>query len=390
MVNVGSFNDYKKQYGMAHLLEHFLFRSKLENSNESVEDKIYTHGGTLNAETGTTYTSYFINSHKDDALKAIQYLGRIVCDLSLDEELFSQEKEIVNEEIDDWSIIRPLFWDYSKLSLLGIPKKYHYPNIGSSQTLRRIGIRDLEKYYEKHYTPENTVLSIVGNFQRAKMKDHINKYFLNLPKPRSKKMKRIHFRIEGPKIESGYDFYGYSFDIYFITKAYKTPDLPIAELMKEYFDFLIYKNYRLNKEQIYHLYCNLDYNYNIGCFDFDFSCNHKKIKRVLFDFMKDIRTLKYEFVDEKILNTIKDKHIKTNLILFEDVLNAAKWYSQRELLTSKSNPNDTHNYVESLKKIDGKAFQDFAQRLFIPDNFFLKYSGYLNFKSKLEILDLLE
>jgi predicted Zn-dependent peptidase len=388
MVNVGSLNDYKKQYGMAHLIEHFLFRSKLEDSNESVQERMFTHGGELNAETSTTYTNYYIQSVKDDALKSIQYLGRVVCDLSLDEEKFSQVKEVVNEEISLWG--STLSWSSSKLSILGIPKKYHYPTIGSKQTLKKIGINDLGKFYEKHYTPENIVLSVVGNFQKAEMKDQIKKYFLNLPKLRSKKMKRIRFRIEGPKIESGLDFTGNSFEVYFITRAHQTPDLPIAELLKEYFDYLIHKNYRLDKEQIYFLNSDLDFNFNIGCFDFDFYCQHKKIKRVLFNFLNDIRSLKNKFVDEKILRTIKDKHIKSNLILFEDVLSAAKWYSHRELLTSKANPNDLVNYIESLKKIDRELFQDYCQRLFILDNFFLEYSAYLSFKSKIEILDLLE
>jgi predicted Zn-dependent peptidase len=390
MVNVGSLNDYKKQYGMAHLLEHFLFRSKLEGSDESVEERLYTHGGTVNAETSTTYTSYFLNSHKDDALKAIQYIGRVICDLSLDEEIFSQEKEVVHEEIGDWNLFSKNLWDSSKLSILGIPKKYHYPVIGSNQSLEKIGIRDLINFYEKHYTPENIVLSVVGNFEKDKMKDQINKYFLNLPKTRSKKLKRVRFRIEGPKIESGYDFSAHYFDIYFITNAYQTPDLPVAELMDEYFDFIIHKNYRLDKEQLYHLYCKLDFNYNIGCFDFGFFCKHKKIKRVLFDFIKDIKKLKTHLIDEEILKTIKDKHIKNNLILFEDVLSAAKWYSQRELLTSKSNPNDFQNYIESLKLVDTQAFKDFSNELFILENFFLEYTGYLTFKNKLEILDILE
>ena len=181
-----------------------------------------------------------------------------------------------------------------------------------------------------------------------------------------------------------------SFSIYFVTKAFENADLPVAELMNEYIDLIMYKNFQLKKEQLYRIYCDLDYSYNIGCFDFEFRCKHKKIKRVLFDFLNDLRFLKHNCIEEKMLETIKNKIVKKQLICFEDVLKAADWYSSRELLTSKDNPNDMESYLKAFDNISCESIMDFSQRLFTKSNFFLDYSGFLNKKTKEEILRLLE
>jgi hypothetical protein len=90
------------------------------------------------------------------------------------------------------------------------------------------------------------------------------------------------------------------------------------------------------------------------------------------------------------LEIIKNKLVKKQLIRFEDVLKAAHWYSSRELLTSKDNPNDMESYLKAFDNISCESIMDFSQRLFTNQNFFLDFSGFLNKKTKEEILRLLE
>jgi zinc protease len=323
-------------------------------------------------------------SHKTDALQAIKYLEKIVCDLNIDEELLSQEKEIISEEMGGL-----ISWNYrtKKLSLLGFPEYVVHPTIGTRYSLKNIKISDIQKFYEQFYTPDNIVLSIVGNFNRKEIVDFVNKHFINLPKVHSNRPNKIQFLIKGPKIKARREIWGYSFTVYFVTKAFENADLPVAELMNEYIDLQMHKNFRMKKEQLYHIGCDLDYEYNIGCFDFDFRCKHKKLKRVLFDFLKDLKLITNNCIDEKMLDTIKNKLIKKQLIFFENVLQAAEWYSNRELLTSKDNPNDLESYLKSFDDITCESITDFAKRLFTPSNFFLDYDGFLNKKSKEEILN---
>jgi zinc protease len=390
MVNVGSLHDYKKQYGLAHFTEHFLFRSKIEDSSEYVDDILRSYGGEINAGTSSTYTKFYILSHKNDASQAIQYLAKIVCDLNIDNTLFSQEKEIILEEMGYGRGFPTFFWSNSKLTLLGVPKGYHHPTIGSRYSLDNIDITHVQKFYNEFYTPKNMVLSIVGNFDKEEMKAQIDKYFLKLPEPRSDFLKKIDFQIKGPKIKTRNDIWSDSFTMYFVTKAFNNADLPAAELLIQYIDLLMYRNFRIKKEQIYYLDCDLDYNYNIGCFDFDFYCRHKKVKRVMLDFLKDLKWIKQKGMEEKMLETIKDKLIKQQLINFEDVLYAANWYSYRELLTSRTNPNDFESYLKAFNDISSESIRDFARRLFSHENFFLDYSGILTSKMKQRILDLIE
>jgi predicted Zn-dependent peptidase len=386
MVNVGSLNDFSKKCGIAHFLEHFLFRSKLEDSNEYVEDRIYTHGGHLIGGTSPTFTTYFVSSHKMDAIKAIQYIGRTVCDLNINERLFREEKEVIIEEIIGNYPNTP---NSDKLLLLGIPKKYHRPTAGTDKSIKTIELKDLQAFYNLYYTPKNMVLSVVGNFDKEEITNSIKKYFTKLPKSRSKVFKIIGFPCNGPKIDTSHYMSG-RFVIYFVTRAFRNADLPVAKLLEEYFDYFIHKKYRMKKEHLYYISCDLDYNYNVGCFEFYFKSNPEKTERILLEFLHDLKDIKHNLVDIKTLNKIKARLIKKDMLGFENVLLAAKWYSCRELLTSKANPNDFHDYLMAVKKIKREAIKDFCQRLFSENNFSLDYWGKLDKKTKQEILDLIK
>ncbi len=181
--HVGSKHEGYGEKGMAHLLEHMLFKStkNLGDIKKQLSDK----GGVAN---GTTYydrTNYYeIFPSSDENLKwAIQMeadrmLNATILQSDLDKEFSVVRNEFEIGENDPTGVLMEKVFSTAYLW-----HNYGNSTIGSKEDIERVKAPVLRKFYEKFYQPDNATLIIAGKFDEANALKYVSQYFGSLPKP---------------------------------------------------------------------------------------------------------------------------------------------------------------------------------------------------------------
>jgi len=213
---VGSNNESKKISGISHFLEHMLFEgTKKRASSREIANEIEKYGGQFNAYTSGDRTSFFIKIINKRFEKALDILSDMVANPLFSKKTIEKEKQVILKEInmvtDD---LRQHQWILFQKNLFERhPAKK--PTYGTVEAVKSLNRNIIINYYNKHYLPNNMVISVVGNVKNAKQK--IEKYFGNLkPKkvvqrkivndPLQKRIKKF---IEKRKTSSSYMVLGY-------------------------------------------------------------------------------------------------------------------------------------------------------------------------------------
>lgn len=224
---VGSRHEGYGESGMAHLLEHMLFKrsSKFTDIKKTIADK----GAQAN---GTTYydrTNYYeILPATDENLKwALEMeADRMVTSAILQSDLDTEFSVVRNEfeigENDPSSIL------YQRiLSTSYLWHNYGKSTIGSKEDIERVPASRLKVFYQKYYQPNNATLVIGGKFDEKKTLAWIKEYFAAIPKPKTEIEKT--YTVEPAQDGERFVELKRSGDIQYIGMAYHTPSFSDKE-----------------------------------------------------------------------------------------------------------------------------------------------------------------
>src|SRR5580704_499631 len=160
---VGSRNEQVGKTGLAHLLEHLMFRGTKKYKPEEIDQIIQENGGDLNAETSEDFTVYFENINKDHLDVPISLEADRMA--NFDPKGFDSELAVVEEE-------RRMRTDDNPEDALSesaqaqayVEHPYHWPVIGWMQDIQRLTLADALKYHSVYYSPQNAIAVAVGDF----------------------------------------------------------------------------------------------------------------------------------------------------------------------------------------------------------------------------------
>ncbi|MBU4484708.1 insulinase family protein, partial [bacterium] len=180
LVKVGSADESDKDAGMAHVIEHMLFKGTPTRPVGAIASEVEACGGEINAYTSFDQTVYYINMANRYADKGLEILADAVKNPIFDNKEFGKEKEVVLEEIsrgkDDphRTVSNNLFNKAYKLHTYG------RPIIGFEKTVKSFTRNDLIRFYKNWYVPNNMVIGIVGDFEEKALLKKIEKAFGDL------------------------------------------------------------------------------------------------------------------------------------------------------------------------------------------------------------------
>ena len=179
MFKVGSNDENKKIAGISHFVEHMLFEgTKKRINSKAIANEIEKYGAEFNAYTSENRTAYFIKIINKRFDNALDILSDMVTNSIFNSKMIEKEKKVIIKEInmvtDDprqhqWILFQKNLFEKH-------PTKY--PTYGTVKAVKSFNRDILKNYYNKHYLPNNMIISVVGNVNNVKEK--INKYFKNL------------------------------------------------------------------------------------------------------------------------------------------------------------------------------------------------------------------
>ncbi len=180
---VGSRNESYGETGMAHLLEHLVFKGTPKHPN--IPQELTAHGARPNGSTWFDRTNYFETFQASDEnlkwaldLEADRMINSYIAKKDLDSEMTVVRNEFELGENDPASIL-----EERVLSTAFLWHNYGHSTIGAKSDLEHVPIDRLQNFYRTFYQPDNAVLLVAGKFDEAKTLELVNQTFGRIPKP---------------------------------------------------------------------------------------------------------------------------------------------------------------------------------------------------------------
>ena len=216
---VGGVDEPPGQTGLSHALEHMMFKGSEHLEPGQASHLLSSLGASENAMTNRDYTAYYQMLSRDQLPVALEMEAERMHLLTLPEDEFVKEIEVIKEErrmrVDD----NPNGLAYERfLAQAYTANPYGQPVIGWMHDIERMGIDDLRAWYQQHYVPSNAVLVIVGDVYPETVKPLVERYFgavpagdapqvrkpLELPAPGERSM-TLHLDLQLPTLLMGFN-----------------------------------------------------------------------------------------------------------------------------------------------------------------------------------------
>ena len=160
----GSSYEQNGTTGVAHVLEHMMFKGTDKYGPNEFSRIISENGGSENAFTGQDYTAYFQQLEKSRLPIAIELEADRMANLNLSAEEFAKEIQVVMEERRMRTDDKPQSKTYEMFTATAYTNSpYSHPIIGWMNDLQNMTVEDAQKWYNDWYAPNNATLVVVGD-----------------------------------------------------------------------------------------------------------------------------------------------------------------------------------------------------------------------------------
>ncbi|MBK8349582.1 MAG: insulinase family protein [Saprospiraceae bacterium] len=183
---VGSRHEGYGETGMAHLLEHLVFKGTPRHPN--IPQELTEHGARPNGTTWYDRTNYFetFNATEENLkwaldLEADRMINSYIAKKDLDSEFSVVRNEFESGENDPSGVLMERV-----LSTAYLWHNYGNSTIGARADIENVPIERLQAFYRKYYQPDNAILTVTGKFDPAKTLKLIDGYYSSIPRPERK------------------------------------------------------------------------------------------------------------------------------------------------------------------------------------------------------------
>ncbi len=173
----GSRHEPQEQSGIAHFVEHMLFKGTANRSAEDIAQTIDSIGGQMDAFTAKEYASYYIKVLDDHLPLAVDVLSDIVRRPAFSQDDIEREKKVVLEEIkmvedtpDD--LVHELFTEN-----FWVDHPLGRPILGTPDTVEGLTQDGLRRYFTDVYSAPNMIISAVGNVEHQRVRELVEGAF---------------------------------------------------------------------------------------------------------------------------------------------------------------------------------------------------------------------
>jgi len=179
----GSSYERNGTTGVAHVLEHMMFKGTEKHGPNEFSKIISANGGRENAFTGQDYTAYFQQLEKSRLHISFEMEADRMQNLNLAAEEFGKEIKVVMEERRMRTDDKPESKTYERfIATAFVNSPYHHPIIGWMNDLQNMTVEDAQHWYNHYYAPNNATLVVVGDVDPNEVFQLAQKYYGPVPK----------------------------------------------------------------------------------------------------------------------------------------------------------------------------------------------------------------
>lgn len=180
-IGTGSRDEDDHNNGIAHFIEHMMFKGTDRRSAKDIAETLDAVGGQLNAFTSKEYTCYYAKVLDEHVDVAIDLLSDMFFNSVFREEEIEKEKNVIIEEIKMYEdtpdeLIHDLF-----ASTLWSGHALGRTVIGTEQVIQKLDRKSLLEFRDRFYSPDSVVVAVAGNISHEAVVEKLTSLFENLP-----------------------------------------------------------------------------------------------------------------------------------------------------------------------------------------------------------------
>ncbi len=371
-VKAGSRHEHAHENGIAHFLEHMVFKGTQKRTALQIAQSLEKLGGSLNAYTSKEHTLFFTHTLDSHLGVSINILADIVCNPLLLQSDLENERQVVLEEID---------------SVKDTPEEYIYdvfqeklfegqalgrPILGSADTVGRFNSRVLRGFWQKYYCPSNMILSAAGNVKHERLLKHARNLFVfplacktfeaHVEKPRS--VQKLDVRIREPFNQThiciGAEALPYQADERYEMLAL---NMYLGEGMSSRLFQLIREKYGL----AYTVYSHLDFMKDTGIISFYMATNRSGQDQAVELLLAEVHKLSQKPIPKTMVNSLIEQLKGALLLGLESTYNRMARLARNEIYFADQIHLD--ETVKRIEAINGDRLQQVAKNILKVDQF---------------------
>lgn len=180
-IKTGTRYEPAQYNGLAHLLEHMLFKGTAKRTSNSINNVLEREGGELNAYTTKEEIVLCATILREDLPKAVDLLAELAFTSTFPKKELEKELDVIYDEIISYkdSPAESIYDHFETLLFQGHPLEKAI--LGEKKTLKKINPHILNEFLTTNFTPSNMVYTVVGNIEEAEfqklVQKSVNKYY---------------------------------------------------------------------------------------------------------------------------------------------------------------------------------------------------------------------
>jgi predicted Zn-dependent peptidase len=186
-VRYGGANEKKEHKGIAHFIEHMLYKGTPTRDAHKISTEIEKNGGELNGFTSEQVTAYWCKIPSKHLNVALDVLSDMVKNPLFDQKELDKERKVIFEEMKMYKD-NPRMYVFEKIKSLLYSGDFSIPIIGTESSMKRNTRERLKSFFDEIYVPENLILCVVGDANFKSLCDFAEK---NFKKKKTQKLSKV-------------------------------------------------------------------------------------------------------------------------------------------------------------------------------------------------------
>ena len=367
IINSGSRDDLQGEMGMAHFIEHMIFKGTVKRKTFHILNYLESVGGDLNAYTTREKTCLYASMVAEHFDRAIELLTDIAFNSTFPEKEIVKEKQVIAEEIDMYRNVpdEAIFEDFDEMVFPD--HSLGHPILGTKSSINGFTRYLVKERINRSFTRDQIVLSIVGNVSEKEVNRIIQKYLAHLELPegshqRQKPEKKLlENKIVPIEQEQAHEIIGGR--SYPLRKELYVPFLLLNNIlggpgMNSRLNLNIREKFGLT----YSIHSFYTPYVDSGIWGVYYACESRNIKRIRRLILKELKFFQEKSLGSMSLNQAK-KQLSGQLILSHENLLTQMLAMAADLLDfGKLTPFSS--YIESIESITSSQIQEAARQIF--------------------------
>ncbi len=372
-INAGSRDEVAHNRGIAHFLEHMLFKGTESRSKTEIANYLESLGGSINAFTSKEYTCIYARCLEEYLEQSIDLISDLLLHSTFPDNELQKEKEVVIDEINDiQDTPGDLIFDYFYENMFP-ENSLGYPIVGYKDEVTNFEKSTCTSFMSKNYKSERIIISVSGYIDHQKLVRFAEKYF-NFDKP-STASKRILSPLES--IKKYKNIYtknaNHQSHACIGTRTFPYTDkdryilLTLNAILSGGMSSRLFQNIREKHGISYDIGSFADFFHDTGCIGVYAATNPKNSKKSIELINKEIQTFREKPVEDLELERTKALLKSSILIGLESTSARMNRLAKQYIYNKKINTID--QVIAQIEKITPEDIQRVAHRIFDKENF---------------------